>query len=230
MFVEAVKYAVKGSISKANAWAPVGGALVLWAGAYLGGYYIVIPDTLGKGIVIFLCCLSAAWIVIFFGKLIYWPYQKLATLIPHSKSNLLLALDDRPAFEGGLADAEGNELPSGMVFHVRVTNCGEKLLQRCQITFGVKENFSYLVTAPFDLRQGEHRDLGFLRVRSLWPESRAVVHIFGPDDRKIPANSPAWLPKPGVYEIKALSADTKPATLDVELSRTDAGWSLAPCV
>jgi hypothetical protein len=229
MFKEAFKYAASGSVSKANAWAPVGGAILLWVGAYLIGYDVVIPGTLGKGIVIFLFCLAAAWVVIFFGKLFYWPYQKIASLNVYSDSDLLLVLDDKPAFES-LTDAEGNELHNGMIFCARVTNGGEKFLQKCQITFGIKGQFSYLVTAPFDLRPGEHREWGVLRVRSLPPEVRAVVYSFLPDEKKIQATSPAWLPKPGIYEIRALSADTKPATLDVRLNKTGTGWSSAPYV
>ena len=157
MFKEAFKYAASGSVSKANAWAPVGGAIVLWAGAYLSGYDVVVPGTLAAGTVIFLFCLVAAWVAIFFGKLLYWPYQKIASLNVYSDSSLLLALDDKPAF-ALLTDADGAELHNGMVFCARVTNGGEKFLQKCQTTFGVKGQFSYLVTAPFDLRPGEHRE------------------------------------------------------------------------
>jgi hypothetical protein len=227
MFGEAIKFAARGSISKANAWAPIVGAFVIWLIAYLLGYYVVVPDTLGKGIIVVTACVAAAWTIIFLGKLFYWPYQRLAEVLPKSRTDLVLELQSRPAYEGALLDAEGHPLQPMMAFIVRITNRGEKLLERCQVLFGIKENFSYHVTAPFDLRQGEHVDRAFLRVQQI-PDPRAIVYIVRPDDWKIPRDGPAWLPRAGTYEIKVLSADTGPAKLDIELIHSVDGWTVAP--
>jgi len=77
MLLEAIKFAAKGSISRANAWAPVAGALILWGGTYMMGYEVAVPSTWPQGIAMFLACLGAAWVVIFFGRLLYAPYHLL---------------------------------------------------------------------------------------------------------------------------------------------------------
>jgi hypothetical protein len=77
MFFEAIKYAAKNSVSKAGAWAPLPGALVVWLGLWVMGYEIAAPETLPQGIAAFLLCAAAAWVIIFLGRLFYWPYREL---------------------------------------------------------------------------------------------------------------------------------------------------------
>lgn len=74
-----VKDAWHGSWDKANAWATLLGAIVLWIGAESLGYHVIIPDTLPGTILLFVFGLGAAWIVIFIAHLIYAPariYEK----------------------------------------------------------------------------------------------------------------------------------------------------------
>jgi hypothetical protein len=77
MFFEAIKYAAKSSVSRAGAWAPLPGALIVWFGVRLMGYQIVAPETWEQGIAAFLLCAAAAWVIIFVGRLLYWPYREL---------------------------------------------------------------------------------------------------------------------------------------------------------
>jgi hypothetical protein len=77
MFFEAIKYAAKGSVSRAGAWAPFPGALIVWAGLRLMGYQIAAPETWVQGIAAFFLCAGVAWFIIFVGRLLYWPYDEL---------------------------------------------------------------------------------------------------------------------------------------------------------
>ena len=78
MFFEAIKYAAKSSIARAGAWAPLPGALVVWAGLRLMGYQIAAPETWVQGIFAFFLCAGAAWSLIFVGRFLYWPYRELS--------------------------------------------------------------------------------------------------------------------------------------------------------
>ena len=128
-----------------------------------------------------------------------------------------LELLDHVAYEGGVVDAQGNELPPAMAFIVRATNTGNKFLQKCQLTFGEKERYNYPASGYFDLRPGEYRDIPVLRVNARGSDPRAFVYFLRNEDWKIECNGPSWLTGPAVYEIKALSADTHPSTLNVRL-------------
>ena len=76
MFAESLNHAWRGSISKSGAWAPVPGALLLFAGAWLMNYsaLLVMPTTVLGGVLFFLICASISWVLIFFGRLLYAPY------------------------------------------------------------------------------------------------------------------------------------------------------------
>jgi hypothetical protein len=77
---EGIKFAWRGSISRSGAWAPVVGALALWLGLYLMGYQIVVPTSISGGVALFLMCAGAAWIIIFIGRLLYYPYAEIEKL------------------------------------------------------------------------------------------------------------------------------------------------------
>jgi hypothetical protein len=68
-----VKDAWRGSWDKANAWATLLGAVILWIGAESLGYHVIIPDTFPGAILLFVLCLGAAWVVIFAVRLIGAP-------------------------------------------------------------------------------------------------------------------------------------------------------------
>jgi hypothetical protein len=232
--------AFKGSIELANAWAPILGAIIIWGVLRFGGYRMMLPETFGQGIILSMLCLIAAWISLLMVRFIFagprlWGLEKNARKaaenelaeLKSEKSDIDLILHKDMAYESGLVDVNGNQLPPAKVFIVRITNGGDKFLQKCQITFGQKGRFNYPVSGCFDLRRGEYKDLAVLRVNYRGEDSRAFVYFLQSIDWKISVDGPSWLPGPGIYEIRALSADTHPAALDVELSRTGSEWGLA---
>lgn len=74
-FRRCVAQAFRGSIDRANAWASIGGAALVWLCARLMGISTGLPDNL-QGLVGFgLMCLGAAWVVIFILRLIWAPAQ-----------------------------------------------------------------------------------------------------------------------------------------------------------
>jgi hypothetical protein len=89
MFFEAIKYSAQSSVSRAGAWAPLPGALVVWLGLRMMGYQIAAPETLEQGIVAFLLCAGVAWFIIFAARLLYWPYRELAAKLPASNHVLI---------------------------------------------------------------------------------------------------------------------------------------------
>jgi hypothetical protein len=79
MFAKSIKFAWRGSISRSNAWAPLGGALLLWAALYAIGVELAIPDKLPGAAAVFVMCVACAWIIIFIGRLLYAPYAEINT-------------------------------------------------------------------------------------------------------------------------------------------------------
>jgi hypothetical protein len=70
-----IKDAWRGSWGSANSWAALLGAVVLWLGAELMGYQVILPSTFAGTIFLFVLCLFAAWAVIFVARLIYAPVR-----------------------------------------------------------------------------------------------------------------------------------------------------------
>jgi hypothetical protein len=130
---------------------------------------------------------SLTFLVIFAARLIvapaslYYDLQKSIPLAP--KSDMSISLHDGLAYEADLKDCVGNDLPAAMAFCLRVENIGGKFLQKCQITFGVPNQFHYPVSSHFDLRHGEYRDIPFLRVKDE-VNSRAFVYFLRNADGK----------------------------------------------
>jgi hypothetical protein len=67
---ECIKVAWSGSINLANAWAPVLGAAVIWLALWLLGFEMIVPDRLPGLILVACSCIGAAWLVLFFFRLI----------------------------------------------------------------------------------------------------------------------------------------------------------------
>ena len=171
--------------------------------------------------IIALLSVLVIWVFIYFVRLLGAPaqlYAQLKAKFPTPPTtDIRLELLDHVAYEGGVVDAQGIELPPAMAFIVRATNTGNKFLQKCQLTFGEKERYNYPASGYFDLRPGEYRDIPVLRVNARGSDPRAFVYFLRNEDWKIECNGPSWLTGPAVYEIKALSADTHPSTLNVRL-------------
>jgi hypothetical protein len=144
---------------------------------------------------------------------------------PQNNSDLRITLHDQPAYEAELLDADGNSLPVDFVFLIRLAN-GNKFLRQCQVFFGLpNDGPSHPVSGCFDLRRSEQKDIPVLRTKNT-DDRRAIVYILRPSDWKISPQGPAWLPGPGLYEIKVLSADASPATLNVRLTKNENNWNL----
>lgn len=86
-----LKWAWRGSWDKASAQAAVVGTIILWAGAALLGYRIVIPDDLAEAIAFTLLCIGAAWVAIFVFRLIMAPgvlYHNAETALAEIKEQI----------------------------------------------------------------------------------------------------------------------------------------------
>lgn len=94
MIFESVRYAWNGSISRANAWGPVVGAMLLWVTLALFGYEPALPQNWIQAVFVVFFCTVAAWVVIFSGKLLYAPYH----LLKRARAELN-SLQGRPPLE-----------------------------------------------------------------------------------------------------------------------------------
>ena len=152
------------------------------------------------------------------------------------KSDIAIGIHDGLAYEE-LFDEEGLRLPPTKSFVARLTNKGEKFLEKCQICFGmgIDKQSNYPTTKYFELRPGETKNLPILRVKDVAQRQRndqddrhALLYILrGMDgDWKITRGGPALCVPPGLHQLSVFSADTGAATIDVELSKSDQGWNL----
>ncbi len=228
----------RGSWSLANAWSGLWGPALLWSIIYWQGYKVILPgDTILTAFLLALTFILVTWIAIFAGRLAIaparlWDQEKRAKLRAENelaaklgKSDIALVIDYGWAFETITVDADRHELPHSQLLCVRVTNIGDKFLRKCQITFGPKGR-PHSVSGYFDLRGGEDKIVSVLRINYKSKDRRPFLYFLRDTDWKIETGGPKWLPNPGTYEVRALSADTHPATLDVELSQTNEIWGL----
>jgi hypothetical protein len=58
---------------------------------------------------------------------------------------------------------------------------------------------------------------------------RPFVYMHIAEDGKIFSSAGSWMPDDGIYEIRALSVDTYPASLAVRLTHVDGRWALIEC-
>jgi hypothetical protein len=125
--------------------------------------------------------------------------------------------------ETGAVDVAGEILPAARAYMTRITNRGDKPLTRCQLFFGNATHIQ-VVSGPFDLAPGDHRDLPVLRVIDRSDEPHALAYYLDPDTWQVAEGQAAWVPDPGTFKIKVLSADPAQVALKVDLS----GSSTAP--
>jgi len=197
------------------------------------GQFLVFTGEMG------LLSVGAAWVIIFVVRLVGAPvrvYAALqATIPPERKSDIEIALNDGAAFESPRTDAEGNELPATMVFHARVTNTGEKFLEKCQVAIGREGAVPYPVSGLFDLRSEEPKNVAIVHLdNNRGPGNRAFIYMLQPNDQKIMANGPSLLLSPGEYDVRVFSAGSAPAVLRVNLEADfDKGrphnWRMSAC-
>ncbi len=230
-----IQEAWRGSWDIANAWPPTVGLLALYAGARLAGFTMRLPGDAERSVpAMAVLFVATAWLAVFLVRLVAAPPRIVAALearlpAPVLPSALHLRLHGS-APEAGAVDAVGDVLPPARVFLARATNRGDALLQRCQLFFGTPTNIQ-VVSAPFDLAPGAHRDLAVLRtgtgIDAGADDPHALVYFLDRETWKVAQGQAAWLPDPGRFKVTALSADTTAAALEVDLSSETAEWTLA---
>ena len=125
-------------------------------------------------------------------------------------------------------DTTGARLPGCRAYMARVANRGDKRVRRCQLFF-VNATHVQVVSGPFDLGPGEHRDLPVLRVIDEADEPHALLYFLDGETWDVADGQAAWLPEPGRFKVKVLSANAPEAALDVALAcsaGTPLAWTL----
>jgi hypothetical protein len=245
---DCLRDAWRGSWDMANAWAPTAGLLVLWGGARLAGYDIPLPvEPDRSALVIAVLFIVAAWIAVFLVQLIAAPPKIAASIAARATAAAPVAVRalprvDAPASpapaltlrlhdqieEVRAVDTAGDVLPTARAYLARVTNGGDHLVRRCQIFF-VAPTHIQVVSGPFDLAPGAQRDLPVLRIIDRSDEPHALAYFLDSETWHVAQGQAAWLPEPGRFKLKVLSANASPAVLEVDLSCTVAkpeAWTL----
>ncbi len=139
---------------------------------------------------------------------------------PVAAAVALPALDIRlhdQIHETGTLDTVGEVLPPARAYVARVSNRGDKKLRRCHLFFGSPAHIQ-VVSGPFDLAPGQHRDLPVLRIIDQSDEPHALAYFLDAETWQVAQGQAAWLFDPGRFKVKVLSDDAPPAALEVELS------------
>ena len=217
----------------ANAWVPIAVLTALYGGARLAGY----GETDQNPLAMAAAFVFVAWLAVFAVRLaaapprLYAELQRQATApavkkparkpppapAPAAVAPLIeIRLHDQ-LHESGMVDAIGDMLPAARAYVARITNRGDQLVRRCQLFFGNPTHIQ-VVSGPFDLAPGQHRDLPVLRVIDQSDEPHALAYYLESETWQVAEGQAAWLPDPGGFKVKVLSADAPTAALHVELS------------
>jgi len=119
-------------------------------------------------------------------------------------------------YETTAVDSTGDRLPASRAYRARVSNHSDQTVHRCQLFFCNPMNIQ-VVSGPFDLAPGEHRDLPALRVIDEADEPRALLYFLDAETWHVAQGQAAWLPEPGLFKMKVLSANAPPSALEVKL-------------
>jgi len=152
------------------------------------------------------------------------PRPVLPAITVRQHDPLQVRLHDQ-VYETEAVDTTGDRLPASRAYVARIANRGDKPVHRCQLFF-VNKMHIQVVSGPFDLRPGEHRDLPVLRVIDEADEPHALLYFLDRETWAVAEGQAAWLPEPGRFKVKVMSADAPATSLDVKLSRS-AGRPLA---
>ncbi len=231
----------------ANAWLPLACVVVLYGTLRLTGHEPVLPDLLEQNaLALAAAYVVAAWAAVFAVRLIAAPprlYNELqarppaAVEMPVAPAAKLAAAKPTPAkppaapasvppldvrlhdqiHETAMRDAIGETMPAARAYVARVSNRGDKAVRRCQLFLGNPTHIQ-VVSGPFDLAPGQHRDLPVLRVIDQSDEPHALAYYLESETWQVAAGQAAWLPDPGRFKIKVLSADAPTAALNVDLA------------
>ena len=213
---------------------------MLYAGLRFTGHEPVLPDFLEQNVLALAAAyVVAAWLAVFAVRVVAAPprlYAELqrqvsspvvstpapdAVAVPVAKAApatplLDIRLQDQ-IHETGTVDAIGDVMPAARAYVARITNRGDRLIHRCQLFFGNPTHIQ-VVSGPFDLAPGQHRDLPVLRVIDQSDEPHALAYYLESETWQVAAGQAAWLPEPGRFKVKILSADAPTAALPVELA------------
>jgi len=140
---------------------------------------------------------------------------------------LQIRLHDQVA-ETDAVDTTGARLPASRAYVARVANRGDRRVRRCQVFF-CNPTHIQVVSGPFDLAPGEQRDLPVLRVIDEADEPHALLYFLDGETWDVADGQAAWLPEPGRFKVKVLSANAPEAALDVALAcsaGTPLAWTL----
>jgi hypothetical protein len=123
-------------------------------------------------------------------------------------------------------DTTGARLPGCRAYRARVANRGTARIRRCQI-FVCNATHIQVVSGPFDLGPGEHRDLPVLRVVDSG-EPHALLYFLDAQTWGVADGQAAWLPEPGRWRVKVLSANAPAAAIEVVLAGAgpSGAWTL----
>jgi hypothetical protein len=143
------------------------------------------------------------------------------------RDTLEVRLHDQRA-ETDAVDAAGERLPPSRAYVARVTNRSDARVRRCQLFFGSPTHIQ-VVSGPFDLAPGAHRDLPVLRVIDEVEEPHALLYFLDGESWAVAGGQAAWLPEPGRFKVKVMAANAPEAALDVTLAcsaGTPLAWTL----
>jgi len=155
------------------------------------------------------------------------PCPALPPIAVRQHDTLQVRLHDQ-VYETTAIDTTGERLPPSRAYVARVTNRGDARIRRCQLFFGSATHIQ-VVSGPFDLGPGAHRDLPVLRVIDESDEPHALLYFLDGETWAVAQGQAAWLPEPGRFKVKVLSADAPTAALDVTLAcsaGTPLAWTL----
>ncbi len=177
MIGDAFKFAFKSSVSRAGAWAPLPGALIVWGALYLMGYQIAAPQTWAQGIAAFLLSAGVAWIVIFLSKLIYWPYYELRQLRSKLRRSLEILFD--PADQNYVRPIHELYGSTGECFSIGILNPTENTIHDVKVR-ALTSWFTREVIAAGRLGRSvdHHYPVDVLEIPSLHPHAPEILQLF----------------------------------------------------
>ncbi len=88
-------------------------------------------------------------------------------------------------------DTTGDRLPASRTYTARITNRSAKTVRRCQLFFCYPVHIK-VVSGPFDLAPGEHRDLPALRVVDEADDPYALLYFLDAETWRVAAGQAAW--------------------------------------
>jgi hypothetical protein len=184
MLVECLQYAIKGSISRAGAWAGFAGIVLVWPTLLLFGRRdVLLPTTFPGAIELSVVSAIAAWVLIFLGKLSYAPYHLLRLarneLAAIKRSTHLLEITFDPASASYVRPIRGLHGTHGEFFSVAVRNVGSRTLEDVTLR-ALPSWFTREAIATAQLQSGND-PVEIISKEALHPSAEEIRQCFGLD-------------------------------------------------